>query len=305
MSALYDRSPLRFKLPEFNGGVITENDMFPGMNYYENPQSLVLVDGSFSSVFSSRFNTYSTAIAPRLVRYIPSLQAFYSVFYKGLYIYNPSIEEDGMLFDTRRVDILFSITGGSVFTLPGSERPSDLYFEGSYYEKDLNDPGSRTGIRNTSVNGNINVSIALAPGKNIPLDYFEVTGSSRSGNVKSRNYTTANSGISIPSLSPGDYQGVYMKFESLFNIKSNPKDYCFFNMSYTNIDNENFGGRDRYPGASSPSLLGKRYYVQSYALKFTTNFSSFKKLHGDTINRVYDNYPPFFTDYRDSENVTP
>jgi hypothetical protein len=322
-SAIYDRSPLRFKLPERNGGVITGNDVFPGINYYLSSSDVVLKNG-YSSVFSTNFNIYSSVIAPKLVQYIPSLEVFSFTFYKGVYLYNPSIENDSVLVETERKDIFFSITGGSTFTLGdltveatdsatsslNPESDNVLFYEGSYYREDLTDAFSLNGQNRTSANDNIKVSISPEVGVNRPLSYFELDGTSQVQNLALKRYVDGNEGIIIPSLKPGDYIGLYLKFETLFSIDSKPIDYAFFNLRYENIVDPTaysgsnvFPSREIVPGRSLKNSLNQDFFIQSFALKFNTNFDYFKDLLTSKIDVFYDNYPPFFSDYRESEDL--
>jgi hypothetical protein len=299
MPALYDRFPLKFKLPEQNGGVITELDAFPGLVYYTT-DSDVLVNQKFSSVFSDNFNVFSVSIAPRLVRYIPSTQVFLVTYYKGIYIYNPSIQNDGVVHECTRSGVNFSITGGSSFVL---DNPSDVYYEGEIYENNLNLPNEKNGLNRTSVNDNINISVSPTLLKNENLSYFEVDGSSFSGSgVSGRDYVPGNLGIAIPTLNPGDYFGVYLKFDVSFDINSKPIDYCFFNLSYNNVvsaTDEFFPARDSIPGKSVSNLSNKNYYNQSFALRFDTNLSVLREKINQKIEVLYDNFPPFFSDFRE------
>jgi hypothetical protein len=328
-SSIYNISPIRFRLPERNGGVITNNDMFPGMNYYTRSNDVILKNG-YSSVFSTNFNIYSSAIAPKLVQYIPSLDIFSFTFYKGLYIYNPSIKNDFLEFETERLNIAFSITGGATFTL-GDLSTSDtsesstspvstnvLFYEGSYYRNDLADPFSFNGQNRTSANNNIKISMSPEFSKNRQLTYFELDGTSQVQNLASRKYVAGNEGILIPSLLPGDYFGIYLKFDVMFSIDSKPVDYAFFNVSYENNNeysyiendllistdiNSPFAARDFIPGNSLKNSFNQRFFIQSFALKFKTNFVEFKNLLQKSIDRLYDNYPPFFSDYRESDDL--
>jgi hypothetical protein len=323
VSAIYTRSPLRFKLPERNGGIITGDDVFPGINYYVSSSDVILKNG-YSSVFSTRFNIYSSVIAPKLVQYIPSLEVFSFTFYKGIYIYNPSKAKDAVLYETERRDINFSITGGSTFTLGDTKLESSdinngstflpefdnvLFYEGSYYRENLNDEFSLNGQDRTSANGNIMVSISPEIGINRPLSYFQLDGTSQVQDLSLKSFVPGNEGIVIPSLMPGDYLGVYLKFEAMFSIDSKPVDYAFFNVQYENIvdasDSQTnlFPSREVIPGKSLPNSFNNTFFIQSFALKFNTNFNEFKQLLQGKIDRMYDNFPPFFSDYRESEDL--
>lgn len=319
-SAIYDRSPLRFKLPERNGGIITGNDIFPGINYYASSSDVVLKNG-YSSVFSTNFNIYSSVIAPKLVQYIPSLEVFSFTFYKGIYLYNPSIEKDAVKNEVERKDIFFSITGGSTFSLgdlsettvvstdifTAPESDNVLFYEGSYYRNDLTDAFSLNGQNRTSANNNIKVSISPEIGINRPLSYFELDGTSQVQDLALKKYISGNEGILIPSLKPGDYLGLYLKFETLFSIDSKPVDYSFFNLRYENIvdstDTQMFPSREIVPGRSLKDFFNQDYFIQSFALKFNTNFADFVSLLNNKVDVFYDNYPPFFSDYRESDDI--
>lgn len=324
MSAIYNRSPLRFKLPERNGGIITGDDVFPGINYYASSSDVILQNG-YSSVFSTKFNVYSSVIAPKLVQYIPSLEVFSFTFYKGIYIYNPSKVKDAVLYETERRDISFSVTGGATFTLGDTKaNPSDesidlsflpgsdnvLFYEGSYYRRNLNDEFSLNGQDRTSANDNIKVFISPEIGINRPLSYFELDGTSQVQDLSLKTYTPGNEGILIPSLMPGDYLGLYLKFETMFSVDSKPVDYAFFNLQYENIvdasdaETNLFPSREFIPGKSLPNSFNNTFFIQSFALKFNTNFNDFKALLQGKIDRMYDNFPPFFSDYRESEDLT-
>lgn len=300
MPAIYDRFPLKFKLPEQNGGIITELDVFPGLVYYSTDTD-VLIDNSFSSVFSDNFNIFSVSIAPRLVRYVPSAQAFLATYYKGLYIYNPSIENDDVQYECTRSGITFSITGGSSFVLSD---PNTVYYEGEFYSSDLNSLQTVNGLDRTSANDNVSVFISPSKLKNEPLRYFQADGSSVTGTITTLEYFPGNLGISIPTLEPGDYLGVYLRFDVSFQIDSKPIDYSFFNLTYDNIVNssdEFFPSRENIPGLSVPTLSDKKYYNQSFALRFETSLSGVSQKIQDKVNIMYDNFPPFFSDYRDEE----
>jgi len=303
MATVYNLSPLRFKLPELNGGSITDTDVFPGINYYTEQEDLI-VEGDYSSVFSKNFDVYSSTIAPKLVQYIPSLDAFFLVFYKGMYIYNPSIENDGVEYETQRSNIVFSITGGSTFVIDNSDQ---LFYEGSFYQDDLDDPFSLNGLNQTSANGNINVSISPELTKNRPLNYFDFDGTSQTEDISLRDYVSGNSSIQVPDLNPGDYFGLYLKFESVFKLDSNPVDYSFFNLSYSNdivsSDTELFPSRETIPGKTLVNSFDDSYFIQSFSLKFNTNTEYLKSILSDKIDIMYDNYPPFFSDYRESDSV--
>jgi len=334
-SAIYTRSPLRFKLPERNGGIITNNDVFPGLNYYASASDVILKNG-YSSVFSTNFNVYSSVIAPKLVQYIPSLEIFSYTFYKGVYLYNPSIINDSVAFETERLNIVFNITGGSTFTLGNLTNPEAtdigglssafsptstnvLFYEGSYYRNDLTDQFSLNGQNRTSANNNIKVFMSPEIGKNRPLSYFELNGRSQVQDLSLKSYTSGNEGIVIPSLLPGDYLGFYLKFEVTFSIDSKPIDYSFFNLTYGNNNEYNymdgnevinssdgnnpFPSRETIPGRSLGNAFDESFFIQSFALKFNTNFVEFKNLLQRKINRIYDNYPPFFSDYRESDDI--
>jgi len=301
MPALYDRFPLKFKLPEQNGGIITELDAFPGLVYYTT-DSDVLVSDKFSSVFSENFNVFSVSIAPRLVRYIPSTQVFLLTYYKGIYLYNPSIENDFVSHECVRSGINFAITGGSSFVL---DDPDDVYYEGGIYENNLNLPNEKNGLNRTSANNNINISISPVSTINNPLRYFELDGSSASGGgITNRNYLPGNLGIQVPTLNPGDFLGVYLKFEVSFDIESKPIDYCFFNLGYNNnvsTTDEFFPARDVIPGKSVENLTNIDYYNQSFALRFDTNLTNLRETIDEKVNLIYDNFPPFFSDFRDED----
>lgn len=301
MPALYDRFPLKFKLPEQNGGVITELDAFPGLVYYTT-DSDVLINEDFSSVFSENFNIFSVSIAPRLVRYIPSTQVFLVTYYKGIYIYNPSIQNDAVLHECTRSGINFSITGGTSFVL---NDPTQVYYEGSIYQQNLNFPNEKNGLNRTSANDNINISISPVSEKNKSLGYFEIDGSSFSGpGATNRDYITGNLGIAVPTLEPGDFLGIYLKFDVSFDINSKPIDYCFFNLSYNNNVSPSdvfFPSRDVIPGKSVTNLTNLDYYNQSFALRFDTNLESLRKKINQKVEILYDNYPPFFSDFREED----
>jgi hypothetical protein len=300
MPAIYDRFPLKFKLPEQNGGVITELDVFPGLVYYTT-DSDILINDSFSSVFSDNFNIFSVSIAPRLVRYIPSADAFSATYYKGLYIYNPSIEKDGVEHECIRSGITFSITGGSSFVL---NDPNTIYYEGDFYENDLNSPDDNNGLDRTSANKNVNISISATRLKNEILQYFEIDGSSSTAGIINREYLPGNLGISIPDLEPGEYFGLYLKFDVSFQIDSKPIDYAFFNLSYDNIvgsSDEFFPSRETIPGLAVSTLADKDYYNQSFALRFETTLEALSNKIQEKLDVMYDNFPPFFSDYRDEE----
>jgi hypothetical protein len=300
MPALYDRFPLKFKLPEQNGGIITELDAFPGLVYYST-DSDVLIDGEFSSVFSDNFNIFSVSIAPRLIRYVPSINAFQATYYKGIYIYNPSIENDFVQHECSRSGINFSITGGTSFVL---DDPNQVYYEGSFYKNNLNVLTDKNGLDRTSANKNINVFISPARLKNEPLRYFEIDGSSSSGGISSREYLPGNLGIAIPQLDPGDYFGVYLKFNVSFEIESKPIDYCFFNLTYNNLVSSTdsfFPSRETIPGKAVSNLSNIEYYNQSFALRFETTLNSIKEKIDQKVELIYDNFPPFFSDFREEE----
>jgi len=334
-SAIYDRSPLRFKLPERNGGIITNDDIFPGLNYYLSSSDVILKNG-YSSVFSTKFNIYSSVIAPKLVQYIPSLEVFSFTFYKGIYIYNPSIINDSVKYEAERLNVVFNISGGSTFTLGDLSAPSStdettlsptfspsstnvLFYEGSYYRQDLTDPFSLNGQSRTSANNNIKVFISPEIGKNRPLSYFELNGRSQVQDLSLKKYLNGNEGVFIPSLLPGDYLGFYLKFEVMFDIESKPVDYAFFNLTYENSDKYNyldnneiiisseinnpFPSREIIPGRSLKNSFDKSFFIQSFALKFNTNFAQLRRLLQRKVDRLYDNYPPFFSDYRESDNL--
>jgi hypothetical protein len=310
----YSRSPLRVKLPEFNGGKITNADAFPGMNYYTGtetnpiPRELIKTGFSgslFSSVFSNNFNTYNSENTPRLARYVKSLNAFYYTFYKGIYIYNPSIERDGVLYEAVRSNISFSINGGSSFTI---EDNGALFYEGGFYSRDLNEEFSLNGLDKTSANGNINIFLSPETSKNKDLVYFSedgISSSSSSQFISSRVYYNANNGIVIPELNPGDFFGIYLRFDVRFSADSKPVDYAFINMSYDNLPTPshegdfNFGFRDNIPGKS----FGSQDFIQSFSFKFTTKLNYFVSELGNVIDKIYDNYPPFFNDYREVESL--
>lgn len=303
MATLYNLSPLKFKLPEFNGGLITDTDVFPGMNYYTSLNDLI-VENTYSATFSKNFDIYNSSIAPKLVQYIPSLDAFSLIFYKGIYIYNPSIEEDNFEYEVSRRDIIFSVTGGSTF----AAGPSDvLFYEGSFYQESLDNPFSLNGLDKTSANGNIRVSISPENRKNRPLKYFNLDGTSQVEDISLRDYIPGNASVQVPSLDPGDYFGVYLKFESVFKLDSILTDYAFFNLSYTNnvsaSDTERFPSRENIPGQSLENSFGNSYYLQSFSLKFNTNTSLLGNILANKIDLMYDNYPPFFSDYRESDEV--
>lgn len=303
MAAIYDRFPLKFKLPEQNGGILTELDVFPGMVYYST-DSDILINNTFSSVFSNNFNIFNVSIAPRLVRYVPSSNSFLATYYKGVYLYNPSIENDLVSHECTRSNINFSITGGSSFVLTDA---STVYYEGSFYQNNLNSPNERSGLDRTSANNNIKVSISPTKLKNEPLKYFEINGFSPSGGITSRDYLPGNLGVSILSLEPGEYFGFYLKFEVSFSINSKPIDYCFLNLTYDNVvnpENELFPARESIPGLSVQTLAEKDYYNQSFALKFETSLNSLKRRIQRNVDVMYDNFPPFFSDYRDEEDLS-
>lgn len=300
MPALYDRFPLKFKLPEQNGGVLTELDAFPGLVYYST-DSDVLLNDSFSSVFSDNFNIFSVSIAPRLVRYVPSIRAFEATYYKGIYIYNPSIENDNVQHECVRSGITFSITGGSSFVL---DDPNQVFYEGSFYQEDLNFPTDKNGLDRTSANRNINVSMSPARLKNEPLRYFEIDGTSSSGGITGREYLPGNLGLSVPQLDPGEYLGIYLKFDVSFDIDSKPIDYCFFNITYNNLVSSTdafFPSRETIPGRAISNLSNIDYYNQSFALRFETTLNSIKEKINQKIELIYDNFPPFFSDFREEE----
>ena len=305
MTTLYNRSPLRIKLPEFNGGQMTEVDLFPGINYYDNEDDLVLDSQVFSSSFSNNFNVFSSVISPSLIRYVSSLNAFYFTFYKGIYVYNPSIKNDNMEYESIRRNINISITGGSTFTLPSSE---GVFYEGALYSDDLNSGFTYAGNSRSSANNNVDVFISGESAKNKSLSYFEIDGSSSNqgaSGISSRNYIPSNQGIKLPDLDPGDFYGIYLKFDVSFDINSKPIDYCFINMFYDNDktdpndENFQFGSRDRIPGKS----IGNEDYVQSFALKFSTKLNYLLDGLEQTVDTVYDNFPPFFSDYRYDEEL--
>lgn len=290
MPALYDRFPLKFKLPEQNGGDITEQDAFPGMVYYTSDSDVVLSSG-FSSVFSNNFNVYSSSLAPRLIKYIPSLDVFSLVFYKGIYLYNPSVEDDNLSYESRRESIIFSATGGTSFILDSS---NNIYFEGSYYSSDVNEGLDLNGVNRTSLNDNVDLYVHVGV-KNETMPYFSLDGSYSGGSVAGLNYSIANSGFNIPDLDPGDFVPIFLRFEIQFNLDSNPVDYVFLNLSYNNTTNlDYFGSRETVPGITLASNTGDKYYNQSFAIRFDTNLANIKSLISGKVNLFYDNYPPFF-----------
>lgn len=290
MPALYDRFPLKFKLPEQNGGKITEQDAFPGMVYYTSDTDVIL-SGGFSSVFSSKFNVYSSSLAPRLIKYIPSLDVFSFTFYKGIYLYNPSIEEDNVSYETSRDSIIFSATGGTSF-IAGSS--NSIFFEGNYYSSDVNKDLELNGVNRTSLNDNVDVYASIGR-KNEEMPYFDIDGSYPGGNIGNLDYSISNTGFNIPDLLPGEYVPIFLRFDIKFSLDSNPVDYIFLNLSYNNIENlDYFGSRETIPGASLVSNLNDVYYNQSFSLRFDTNLSNIKNLIDGKVRLLYDNYPPFF-----------
>jgi len=279
---------------------------------------------------------YSSVISPKLIQYIPSLDIFSFTFYKGIYLYNPSIANDSVSYETERINIVFNITGGSTFTLGDLSSPDTtdsvnlnttinpistnvLFYEGSYYRRDLTDPFSLNGQNRTSANNNIKVFMSPELKKNIPLSYFESDGRSQVQDLSLKDYKSSSEGLTVPSLAPGEYLGIYLKFDVMFNIESSPVDYAFFNLSYENNNiynyiNENgaivsseinnpFPSRETIPGRSLKNSFGKDFFIQSFALKFNTNFVEFKNILQKNLDKMYDNYPPFFTDYRESSNI--
>jgi hypothetical protein len=202
-----------------------------------------------------------------------------------------------------RSDINFSINGGSTFNLEDNGR---LFYEGSFYSADLNDPLSFNGLDRASANDNVDIFLSPETSKNKDLVYFNEDGSSSSAPfVSSLNYVPANSGVRIPDLLPGDFFGIYLRFNVRFSIDSLPVDYAFLNLSYNNtpVDTEeeefNFGFRENIPGKS----FGKNDFIQSFAFKFLTRLNYFVPELGVLINKIYDNYPPFFNDYRETNNL--
>jgi hypothetical protein len=306
MPAVYTLSPLRFRTPESNGGVFTENDMFSGINYYQQASELISSD-VYSSVLSGSFDVYSSFNSPRLARYIPSTESFFSRFYKGIYIYNPSKEKDGVLHESARRNIIFSITGGTTILLESPVNEQTLFYENKKYIEDFNDTINLYKVDKTSANNNVFISLSGMPEKNSNLPYFNLDGSvarSESNNVVFRDYVSANSGILIPELLPGEYYGVFLRVDIKFDVESKPVDYSFLNLTYENfnpIESEEdfiFGDRDVIPGFSTGAY---RYFIQSFGLKFNTNLSSIKRDINKKINILYDNYPPFFSDYREAD----
>lgn len=305
MSLIYNRSPLRIKLPEFNGGNITGDDAFPGSGYFTAKEDLIDVDEVYSCVFSPKFNAFSSVIAPKLITYVPSLKIFSATYYKGIYIYNPSIENDLVEEECTREDIVFSISGGRNFTI---DNTGANYYEGDLFKSSLNDPFSRNGVARTSANNNIFIQMSPSVSKNVPLSYFDEDGSSPEGNISTRNYIDSELSVNVPDLNPGDYFGIYLKIVSKFNVDSKPIDYSFLNMNYKSINTSDafivtdFPELEVIPGKTSPSpVSSSEYYTQSISLKFNTNFSYFTNRLKLDIDNLYDNYPPFFYDYRDSE----
>jgi len=300
MPPVYVVSPLRFKSPESNGGFLTENDMFSGINYYTDPLDLI-ENGIYSSSLSNVFNIYSSFNSPRLARYIPSPESFSSRFYKGIYIYNPSIENDGVLYECARRNIIFSVNGGNSILLEEPIDEKTVFYENNKYLKDLNDNVNFYKVNTTSSNGNVKIFLSGMDEKNRNLPYFGLDGSGGRESVEGRRYVEANSGIIIPELFPGEYYGIFLRVDSQFDIDSKPFDYSFFNLTYENFPVEEgetflFGDRDVIPGFSTGE---NRYYMQSLSIKFNTSLSSIRRNIDRTINLIYDNYPPFFSDYRE------
>jgi len=302
MPAIFNRSPLRFKSPESNGGFLTENDMFSGLNYYTNPEDII-INGVYSSSLSNIFNIYSSFNSPRLARYIPSIESFSSRFYKGIYIYNPSKEKDGFLYECARRNIIFSINGGNSILLDEPLDEKTVFYENNKYLNDLNDKINFYKVNTTSSNGNVKISLSSMGEKNKALPYFNLDGFGGRENigVAANRYTDANSGILIPELFPGDYYGIILRIDINFDIDSSPFDYSFLNLTYENFPTPNavdflFGDRDVLPGFSTGD---NKYYLQSLSLKFNTSLTSIKRNIAKTVNIIYDNYPPFFSDYRE------
>lgn len=307
MPTLYTLSPMRFKLPEANGGVITENDMFPGLNYYDDVSDLIS-NNIYSSELSGSFNIYSSFNSPRLAKYIPSQESFSSRFYKGIYLYNPSKEKDNVLYEASRRNMIFSLTGGTSILLDSPVNEQVIFYENKKYESDFNDTINYYKVDKTSSNGNVLISLSGMGQKNTSLPYFNLDGSvfrSESNSVIFRDYIPANSGLLIPELNPGDYYGVFLRVDIKFDIDSKPSDYSFFNLTYENFTLEEsqpflFGDRDRIPGFSTGT---NRYFAQSFGLKFNTNLNATKRDINKKINILYDNYPPFFSDYREADDL--
>lgn len=301
MPAVYDRSPLRIKMPEDNGGGITNVDMFPGYTYFSSASDVVSSSNIYSTSVTSKLNVYGSFRSPSLVRYISSINAFSYTFFKGIYLYNPSIEKDKLNYECTRNNIFFSINGGSVFSLPNL---NVVFYETSPYLNYLNDKINLSKVEKTSSNNNVKISISLESNKNVPLPYFNVDGSlpRLSGTIRSRVYSNASAGVVINELLPGDYIGMYLKIESLFNPASLPFDFSFFNLRYENSPNQNnlvFSDRDNIPGAGVDEFSSFRFYTQSMVAKFETRLDTLNKSIDKTVNLMYDNYPPFFSDYRE------
>jgi len=273
---------LKLLAGDSESNVITDVPIGPNIDFYEIPN-----EGEITQT-----DLLSSTVNALLPSYIPSEDAIFSNSqYTSFYVKNDSLDFYQQIF----------------FDMNGGERISvqNLDFSGSFYEADnyslpldldenLLLRYKSSGQGNYSLFNQLNISYSVAQ-KNTLLRVPD------EDVVSNLDFVDARQESRLPDLGPGEYVGIYLKIDSLFNVDLDiPVDFSFMHFTYSNATRNDFV---QIPGQTFFRSKNKSNYginvMPSVALRFVTNYERLVKLISDTTEELYANYPPFFLYYEE------
>ena len=213
-------------------------------------------------------------------RYIPAVEAvFSSEEYVAFYVKNPS--------QGRYRNIYFWVNGGESINVKTPSKEF-LFFESDLLNNDyVTDEYRNSGPEKTSLFGQVKIQHSVGL-KNETVDV---------SSMEDRTFIDASKRLKLPDLSAEEYVPVYLKINSSFdpNLLIN-KDYSFMHLSYLGIFSNEL---DSYPGQVYSGTLNLPFnrVLPSIVMEFKTNYDRLLSLIDNNTEKLYENYPPFFSYY--------
>jgi len=293
-------TPLRVRLPmSMYGGILTNDVAAPLLDYYTLPGGITITQGDFVVTKLQR-------ISPS---YIPSTAALFSgTFYSSFYISN-----DTQVAGSSRKNIYLWINGGESFTVQNGATPLTVFQENTSVLDSLVAAGltltsneytdfNFNGKNNSTMFGQVVIETLIGPSSK--LVEFNPDGSSIGLDLRRQTFQPSTHKLPIPELKQGEYVGVYLKINTIFNPNDRfPVDYAFVHLSsnfYYPVSPSTPSIREVYPGQSQQSD-GTRLdqFLPSMTLMFITNYDKMLSAIDDHMDTLYSKYPPYFLYYKD------
>lgn len=297
MSELVMRTPAN---RDFLGGNYTELDLATSMSYYQIPASTLLTPDIVASGYQevSRF----------FPEYIPAHKSLTGgVYYRGLYVSNVS---------ANRVceNVQFWIDGGSPYIVSNTVTPRTSIFENSVL---LNSPQHTRamtpqtreyhklrGVSRSSLFGNIKLD-TYVPTDNVNVNLLEINEEGVAGaafNLANVRFTSAPQRVSLPTLRPGDFVGLFLRATVNFDphVKEVTSDYSFLHLSWVSTSSS---GNRRTVAFPSQSQSNSTQFLPSVRLKFETRHDRMMVDVMTKVDSLYRYYPPYFRSYLEDDDT--